>query len=155
MLLFLVKLDLGSMVVGAGLYAGLPAALTIQFVQTHAVYLHAFQMTGNKNLNVPKIFGFLRGQVTPFNIHFSDGTPLHAWHILPIGLHRKQMTKLMQQPVGLVADVTGNLSFHLLRDDPNALLAIHFHGASGTRDQATGYPTTEPWQPTAQTISIS
>lgn len=137
MLLFFLKLVLVSVVVGAGLYAGLLAALTTQFVQTHAVYLHAFQMTGTKDLNVPEMFGFLRGQVTPFNIYSSDGTPLHAWHILPVGLHRKHMAELMQQPAGIVPDITVNSGFHLLRDDPEALFAIHFHGAGG--NMGSGY----------------
>ncbi|GAB7333065.1 hypothetical protein MBLNU13_g04747t1 [Cladosporium sp. NU13] len=123
--------------IGAGLYAGLLAALTTQFVQTHAVYLHVFQMTGDKDLNVPEMFGFLRGQVTPFNIYSSDGTPLHAWHILPFGLHRKHLSALTQQPVGLSYDVTNTLRFQLLRDDPGALLAIHFHGAGG--NMGSGY----------------
>jgi abhydrolase domain-containing protein 12 len=137
MLLSLLKLNLVLAVVGAGLYAGLLAALMTEFVQTHAVYLHAFQQTGMKDLNVPEMFGFLRGQVTPFNIYSSDGTPLHAWHILPIGLHRKHMTELMHQPAGLVADVTDTLGFKLLRDDPEAMLAIHFHGAGG--NMGSGY----------------
>lgn len=137
MLLLLLKLVVVSTVAVGGLYAGLLAALTTRFVQTHAVYLHAFQMTGNKDLNTPEMFGFLRGQVTPFNIHSMDGTPLHAWHILPIGLHRKHMAALMQQPVGLVADVTTGLGFDLLSNDPEALLAIHFHGAGG--NMGSGY----------------
>jgi abhydrolase domain-containing protein 12 len=137
MSLLLLKLIFASTVVGAGLYAGLLAALTTQFIQTHAVYLHAFQQTGNKDLDVPEMFGFLRGQVTPFIIYSSDGTPLHAWHILPVGLHRKHMATLMQQPTGLIADVTGTLGFQLLRDDPEALLAIHFHGAGG--NMGSGY----------------
>lgn len=137
MLLSLLKLNLALVVVGAGLYAGFLAALTTEFVQTHAVYLHAFQQTGIKDVNIPEMFGFLRGQVTPFNIHSSDGTPLHAWHILPIGLHRKHMANLMHQPAGLVAEVTDNFGFQLLRDDPEALLAIHFHGAGG--NMGSGY----------------
>lgn len=137
MLLLLLKLIVVLAAVGAGLYAGLLAALTTQFVQTHAVYLHAFQMTGDKDLNVPEMFGFLRGQVTPFNIYSSDGTPLHAWHILPFGLHRKHVAALTQQPVGLSYDVTDTLGFQLLRDDPGALLAIHFHGAGG--NMGSGY----------------
>jgi abhydrolase domain-containing protein 12 len=137
MLLSLLKLNLVLAVVGAGLYAGLLAILTTEFVQTHAVYLQAFQQTGNKDLNVPEMFGFLRGQVTSFNIFSLDGTPLHTWHILPIGLHRKHMAKLMHEPAGLAADVTDNLGFELLRDDPEALLAIHFHGAGG--NMGSGY----------------
>lgn len=137
MLLLLLKLIVVLAAVVAGLYAGLLAALTTQFVQTHAVYLHAFQMTGSKDLNVPEMFGFLRGQVTPFNIYSSDGTPLHAWHILPFGLHRKHFAASTQQPVGLSTDITETLGFRLLRDDPGALLAIHFHGAGG--NMGSGY----------------
>ena len=137
MVLLFLKIVLVSAAVGAGLYAGLLAALTTQFVQTHAVYLHAFQMTGDKDLNVPEMFGFLRGQVTPFHIYSPDGTPLHAWHIIPFGLHRRHAPALMQQPVGISLDVTETLSFDLLRNDPEALLAIHFHGAGG--NMGSGY----------------
>ena len=137
MLLHYLKLVLVLLAVLTGLYAGLLAALTNRFVQTHAVYLHAFQLTGDKDLNTPEMFGFLRGQVTPFNIHSQDHTPLNTWHILPIGLHRRHMAELMQQPTGLVADVTTGLGFQLLRDDPDALLAIHFHGAGG--NMGSGY----------------
>lgn len=137
MLKFILRLILILVVVGGALYGGLLAALTTEFVQTHAVYLHAFQMTGNKDLDVPEMFGFLRGQVTPFHIHSSDGTALHSWHILPISLHRKHMAELTQHPIGLVPDVTANLAFQVLRDDPEALLAIHFHGAGG--NMGSGY----------------
>jgi abhydrolase domain-containing protein 12 len=131
MFLYCLKLVFVMLAILAGLYAGLLGALMTRFVQTHAVYLNAFQMTGDKDLNIPEMFGFLRGQVIPFIIHSSDGTPLHSWHILPIGLHRKHMNELMQQPTNLIADVTSGLGFQLLREDPAALLAIHFHGAGG------------------------
>jgi abhydrolase domain-containing protein 12 len=137
MFLYCLKVVLVTLAVLAGLYAGLLGALMTRFVQTHAVYLHAFQMTGDKDLNTPEMFGFLRNQVTPFVIRSPDGTPLHSWHILPIGLHRKHMAELMQQPTGLIADVTTGLGFELLRDDPDALLAIHFHGAGG--NMGSGY----------------
>jgi abhydrolase domain-containing protein 12 len=137
MFLYCLKVVLVTLAVLAGLYAGLLGALMTRFVQTHAVYLHAFQMTGDKDLNTPEMFGFLRNQVTPFVIRSPDGTPLHSWHILPIGLHRKHMAELMQQPTGLVADVATGLGFELLRDDPDALLAIHFHGAGG--NMGSGY----------------
>lgn len=38
-----------------GLYAVLLALLTIPIFQSHVVYLHAFQMTWFKDLNVPRI----------------------------------------------------------------------------------------------------
>jgi abhydrolase domain-containing protein 12 len=131
MLLHLLRLIGITAVVFAGLYAGLLAALTTQFVQTHAIYLHAFQLTGIKDLNVPEMFGFLRGRVTTFNIFSSDGTPLHAWHILPFAVYLKYSSAVTQQPVGLSPDVTDTLGFQSLRNDPRAVLAIHFHGAGG------------------------
>jgi abhydrolase domain-containing protein 12 len=137
MFLYFLKLVLVAPAVLAALYAGLLAALANPSVQTHAVYLHAFQLTGDKDLNTPEMFGFLRGQVTPFIIHSADGTPLHSWHILPMGLHRRHMAELMEQPTGLIADVTTGLGFQHLRDDPDAVLAIHFHGAGG--NMGSGY----------------
>lgn len=137
MILCLLKFIVVTLAVLAGLYAGLLGALMTRFFQTHAVYLHAFQLTGDKDLNTPEIFGFLRSQVTPFLIHSADGTPLHSWHILPIGLHRSHMAELMQQDTGLSADVTTGLGFQLLRGDPDALLTIHFHGAGG--NMGSGY----------------
>jgi abhydrolase domain-containing protein 12 len=131
------KLALGLVAVPAGLYAALLAALTTQFFQTHAVYLHAFQMTGNKDLNVPEMFGFLRGQVTPFHIFSADGSPLHAWHILPIGVYQKHQPELLEEPLGLVSDMTTSRSFRLLREDSDARLVIHFHGAGG--NMGSGY----------------
>lgn len=113
MLLLVLKPIVVLAAVGAGLYAGLLAALTTQSVQTHAVYLHAFQMIGDKDLNVPEMFGFLRGQVTPFNIYSSDGTPLHAWHILPFGLHLKHFAASTQQPDGLSTDITETLGLSI------------------------------------------
>jgi len=75
--------------------------------------------------------------VTPFVIHSSDGTPLHSWHILPIGLYRRHMDELTQESPGLAEDVTTGVGFQLLRDDPDALLVIHFHGAGG--NMGSGY----------------
>jgi abhydrolase domain-containing protein 12 len=38
----------------------------------------------------------------------------------------------LQQTSGFSTDITSDLAFHLLRDDPEAILVIHFHGAGGT-----------------------
>ncbi|KAM0714043.1 hypothetical protein Q7P37_011007 [Cladosporium fusiforme] len=137
MFLWCLKLVLVVTALVAALYAGLLGALMTRFVQTHAVYLHAFQTTGNKDLNIPEMFGFLRGQVTPFIIPSADNTPLHSWHILPIGLYRKHMTKLILEPSGVAQHYPHNLGFSLLHEDPEALLAIHFHGAGG--NMGSGY----------------
>lgn len=115
-----------------GLYATMLALLTTSAFQTHAVYLHAIQMTWFKDLNVPENFGFLRNQVTPFSIRTPDGERLYAWHILPIELYRKHEESLIAGPIGFVSDITSTLAFQLLRDDPDARLILHMHGAGGT-----------------------
>lgn len=120
-----------------GVYAILLGLLTTSTFQTHVVYLHAIQMTWFKDLNVPETFGFPRNQVTPFCINTTDGERLHAWHILPVGLYRKHEHGLLDEPIGLVSDITSRLGFQLLRDDPDARLVVHMHGAGGTI--ASGY----------------
>jgi abhydrolase domain-containing protein 12 len=89
-------------------------------------------MTWFKDLNVPETFGFLRNQATHFSIKSSDGESLYAWHILPIELYRKHELDLVEEPSGFVLDITTRLAFKLLRDDPDARLILHMHGAAGT-----------------------
>lgn len=117
--------------VGA-LYCTLLGLLTTSWFQAHVVYLHAIQMTWGKDLDVPEVFGFLHNQVTPFEIKSASGKALYAWHVLPVELYRQHEQKLLTQPTGLSPDITSHLAFQLLRDDPEALLVIHFHGAGGT-----------------------
>ncbi|KAH6702901.1 Alpha/Beta hydrolase protein [Leptodontidium sp. MPI-SDFR-AT-0119] len=128
-----------SAAVVIGLYATLLGLLSTPFCQSHAVYLHGIQMTWFKDLNVPELFGFLRNQVSPFNIPTSDGEALYAWHIIPVGLYRKHEEALIAELSGFILDITSRLSFKLLRDDPEARLVIHFHGAGGT--VGSGYRT--------------
>jgi abhydrolase domain-containing protein 12 len=47
-------------------------------------------------------------------------------------LYRQHEQKLLAQPSGFSPDITSHLAFQLLRDDPEAILVIHFHGAGGT-----------------------
>ncbi|CAD0110298.1 unnamed protein product [Aureobasidium uvarum] len=89
-------------------------------------------MTWGKDLDVPEVFGFLHNQVTPFGIKSASGGTLYAWHILPVELYRQHEQKLLTQPSGFSSDVTSLHSFQLLRDDLEAVLVIHFHGAGGT-----------------------
>ena len=121
-----------SVAAAIGLYAVLLGLLTTSTFQSHVVYLHAIQMTWFKDLNVPETFGFLRNQVTPFSIKTPDGERLYAWHILPLELYRKHEQPLLAEPIGFVSDITSRLAFQLLRDDPEARLIIHMHGAAGT-----------------------
>ena len=121
-----------SVASAVALYAVLLGLLTTTTFQSHAVYLHALQMTWFKDLNVPESFGFLRNQVTPFSIPTADGEALYAWHILPVELYRKHELSLVSEPVGFVSDAKSRLAFKLLHDDPDARLVIHMHGAGGT-----------------------
>lgn len=121
-----------SAAVLVGLYAGLLGLLTTSFFQAHVVYLHKIQMTWFKDLDVPETFGFLRNQATPFSIKSSTGGTLYAWHILPVELYRQHEPALIAEPAGFVLDITSRFAFELLRDDPDALLVIHMHGAAGT-----------------------
>ena len=90
-------------------------------------------MTWFKDLHVPEMFGFLRGQTTPFSIQSSTtGESLYAWHILPIELYRRHESALVAEPSGFAEDIVSRLAFKLLRDDPEARLIIHMHGAGGT-----------------------
>ena len=115
-----------------GLYAELLGILTNRSFQAHVVYLHKIQMTWFKDLDVPESFGFLRNQVTPFSIKSPHGEELYAWHILPIGLYRQHESALTAEPPGFVSDITSRHAFKLLRDDPDAKLILHMHGAAGT-----------------------
>lgn len=114
------------------LYGLLLTLLTTSTFQSHVVYLHAIQMTWFKELNVPEVFGFLRNQVTPFSITTSDGERLYAWQILPTELYRRHEDSLAEEPAGFVTDIKSRRAFQLLRNDPDARLILHMHGAAGT-----------------------
>ncbi|TVY17905.1 Monoacylglycerol lipase ABHD12 [Lachnellula arida] len=128
-----------SATVGVALYATLIWLLTTASFQAHVVYLHKIQMTWFRDLDVPEMFGFLYNQVTPFSIKVSDGEALYAWHVLPLELYREHEASLLDEPSGFVSDITSSLAFKLLRDDPEARLVLHFHGAAGT--VGSGYRT--------------
>lgn len=121
-----------SAAVLVAIYAVLLGLLTTSFFQAHVVYLHRVRMTWFKDLDVPELFGFLRNQVTPFSIKSSAGESLYAWHILPVELYRKHEPALIAGPSGFVLDITSRLAFKLLRNDPDARLILHLHGAAGT-----------------------
>lgn len=132
MVYLLIKYAFLSAAVMVGLYASLLGLLTTASFQAHIVYLHKFQMTWFKDLDVPESFGFLRNQVTPFYLPSSSGGMLYAWHILPIELYRQHESTLIAEPSGFVSDITSSTAFMLLRTDPDARLIIHMHGAAGT-----------------------
>jgi len=116
------------------------ALLTIPAIQTQVIYLNKIKLTWFRDLAAPEQWGFLRNQVTPFTLTTSDGETIHAWHILPHQLYLKHQDELHQQPSGTFVDpdvLSSRLPFKLLRDDPDALLVLYFHGAAGTL--ASGY----------------
>ena len=129
---YLVKYTLVSIAILVGVYAGFLILLTSSVFQAHAVYLHKIQMTWFKDLDVPEMFGFMRGQTTPFSIETPTDGILYAWHILPIELYRQHEPALIAETAGFAVDITSRIGFKLLRDDPDARLVIHMHGAGGT-----------------------
>ncbi|TVY40631.1 Monoacylglycerol lipase [Lachnellula subtilissima] len=121
-----------STTTGITLYITLLGLLTTASFQAHIIYLHKIQLTWSSDLNTPEIFGFPHNQVTPFCIPTSHGEALYAWHILPLNLYREHEASLLAEPPGFVPDITSRLAFKLLREDPEARLVLHFHGAAGT-----------------------
>jgi len=115
-----------------GIYAAFLAILTIPAVQNQVVYLNKVTLTWFKDVSVPEQWGFLRNQVTHFTLDTPDGEKLHAWHILPLGLYQQHEDALTREPAGIADDITDRLCFQLLRDDPDSLLVLYFHGAAGT-----------------------
>ncbi|KAK4690726.1 hypothetical protein P7C71_g6132, partial [Lecanoromycetidae sp. Uapishka_2] len=132
MIHLLLKYALISTAILAGFYACLLGLLTTSSFQRHVVYLHKIQMTWFRDLDVPESFGFLRGQTTPFSIRSSTGRALYAWHILPVALYHEHESAIVAGPSGFASSFTSRFTFKLLRDDPDARLIIHMHGAAGT-----------------------
>jgi abhydrolase domain-containing protein 12 len=130
--LAVVKPLLGTIAAGAGLYLIFLALLTIPFLQDHVIYLHRVTLTWFQDVNVPEQWGFLRNQVTPFHLTTPDGETLHAWHILPLDIYRRNEKALRDEPAGLCHDISERRGFRLLKDDPDAKLVIYLHGAAGT-----------------------
>ncbi|KAF2758323.1 alpha/beta-hydrolase [Pseudovirgaria hyperparasitica] len=123
---------LGTAGAAVGVYFCFLALLTIPSLQDHVIYLHRVTLTWFQDANVPEQWGFLRNQVTPFNLKTPDGETLHAWHVLPLETYRKNAAALRAEPVGLCQDIKQSLGFRLLTDDPDARLVLYYHGAAGT-----------------------
>ncbi|KAL1622505.1 hypothetical protein SLS54_005071 [Diplodia seriata] len=105
--------------------------IALPVVQNHVFYLHWLPLASLPHLNIPEVFGFLRGQVTPFSIDTADGETLHAWHVLPLGIYQRHQQELLAEPSGFTADIQSKLGFQLLRDDPEARLVVFLHGTAG------------------------
>ncbi|KAH6988492.1 abhydrolase domain-containing protein 12B [Ilyonectria destructans] len=99
---------------------------------SNVIYLNSVTLTWFQDVTIPEQWGYLHNQVTPFTLKTRDGETLHAWHILPVGLYQKHEKQLLAEPSEVVPDIAQSLGFQLLRDDPDALLVLYFHGAAGT-----------------------
>ncbi|KAL9056249.1 MAG: hypothetical protein Q9162_003040 [Coniocarpon cinnabarinum] len=108
------------------------SVLAIPYFQNHIIYLHKVKLTWFQDVDVPELWGFMHNQVTPFKLKTLDKETLHAWHILPLDIYRRNMKSLVAEPSGLASDITQRRSFKLLREDPEALLVLYLHGAAGT-----------------------
>ena len=128
----MLRFALWAMAVATATYFIFLAILTIPFFQDQVIYLNRVVLTWFQDVNIPETWGFLHNQVTPFNLRTPDRATLHAWHILPLETYRKNEQQLIMEPSGLANDLKTRLSFKLLREDPNALLVLYFHGAAGT-----------------------
>lgn len=116
----------------ASAYAVFLALLTVPSLQRQVIYLQSLTQTWGQDLNIPEQWGFLHNQVTPFALNTPDGETLHAWHILPLGLYRRNEQKILEEPSGLAPDFNQRLASELLRGDPESLLVLYLHGAGGT-----------------------
>ncbi|KAH9888736.1 Alpha/Beta hydrolase protein [Xylariomycetidae sp. FL2044] len=117
--------------------AGIAAVLRSPFLENQLVYQHRLRLLKGRDLDRPEQFGFAHRQATPFRIATDDGHNLHAWHVLPLGLYYKHAPRLLRdtahrRPFAADADFTETVNFRLIREDPEARLVIHTHGASGT-----------------------
>ena len=90
--------------------------------QDHVIYCHALKQSTPAERRHPELVGFLRNQVTLVPIRTPDGETLSTWHILPLGLYHRHRHVLGYEATGL----------QLLRDDPDAVLVIFFHGVAGS-----------------------
>ncbi|KAH7091671.1 Alpha/Beta hydrolase protein [Paraphoma chrysanthemicola] len=113
------------------LYISFILLLAIPALQDLVIFLHKVPLTF-KDANVPEQWGFLRGQVTTFNLKTTDGETLHAWHVLPLDIYNKYHEELRNEPAGLRANVEESLAFRILKNDPEAQVVLYFHGAAGT-----------------------
>jgi abhydrolase domain-containing protein 12 len=111
-------------------YAAIGLFLSIPALERRAIYMYKSKTSPKHYLEDPKKLGFEQGQVLPFRIITHDNVALHAWHILPLGLHERHREALSQEGQR-ESKLQDTLSFRLLRDDPEARLIIYTHGSSG------------------------
>lgn len=76
----------------------------------------------------------LENQVAPFRITTSDGEHLFSWLIAPLGVYARHSESFTAEQPG-IHDIQENLTFKLLKEDPEARLLIYFHGNSATLAQ--------------------
>ena len=80
-----------------------------------------------ENLDNTELWGFLPGQVRHFLYHTDHDSKLYAWHVLPLGIYRKNEKALLAAS----SQGSDDVILELLKEDPNARLVIKFHGNAG------------------------
>lgn len=91
-----------------------------------ALYANKFNTLFYHDVNDAEQFGFLKGQVTPFNIQTPDGQTLYAWHVLPIDIsaRNEQLLRGERRLKGPLDDVSTASAFKLLAEDPAARVVV-------------------------------
>lgn len=128
----ILNIALGAVIASTSLYFAFLVSLTIPFLQDHVIYLHRITLTWFQDVNVPEQWGFLRNQVTPFQLTTPDGETLHVYHVLPLETYQENEKALRNEPTGLCHNFEKRLAFNLLSKDPSSKLVLYFHGAAGT-----------------------
>ena len=91
-----------------------------------ALYAHKFNTLFYHDINNAEVFGFAKGQVTPFNIGTPDGETLYAWHILPLDVYARNEKALGNgsRPSGPVESFQNTTAFKLLSTSAEARVVV-------------------------------
>lgn len=113
-----------------GLYAVFLGLLLDPRLQRFCLYGNKVNTLFMDNLYEPQNFGFMKGQVKPFNITTPDDETLFAWHILPMSLYAKHETELKAEHEAAVP-YTASLAYRLAHEDLETKVVVSFHGNAG------------------------
>ncbi|KAI9796759.1 MAG: hypothetical protein M1833_005999 [Piccolia ochrophora] len=124
-----------GLVTASGVWIGCVLLCTKTWVQRHVFYAHKVPIWWGQRLNEPETLGFLRHQVTPFQIPTRDRQLLYTWLVTPLRLYAQNESDLLNDPSRASQDIKKTVAFNLLANDPESRLVIYFHGNAGTVGQ--------------------
>jgi len=126
------KAAFAGFLLSGGIYLTLLAFLAgFPALQTHAFYLHRVSLAWSKDLTVPEQFGFAPRQVASFFIETEGLEKLHAWHVLPLGVYRRNLDVLFRDKTTTNSYKKPSTPLDLLKSYPEARLVLYFHGTAG------------------------